>query len=54
MSLRSLGIGQGDAVIKVTNTFYGIVGAIVATVAIPVLIDSDDRFKINVNDVEKI
>ena len=53
LSLKSLGIGSGDQVITVTNTFYATVGAIVAVGATPVLIDCDNRFQINVNDIEK-
>lgn len=53
LSLKSLGVGQGDEVITVTNTFYATVGAIVATGATPVLIDSDERFQINTNEIEK-
>lgn len=51
LSLKSLGIGKGDEVITVTNTFYATVGAIVAVGAVPVLCDSDERFQI---DVDKI
>ena len=53
LSLKSLGIGPGDQVITVTNTFYATVGAIVAVGATPVLIDCDNRFQIKVNDIEK-
>ncbi len=51
LALRCLGIGKGDEVITVTNSFYATVGAIVAVGATPVLVDSDDRFQI---DIEKI
>ena len=51
LALKSVGIGNGDEVITVTNTFYATVGAIVATGATPVFVDSDDRFQI---DVDKI
>ncbi len=53
LSLKSLGVGHGDQVITVTNTFYATVGAIVAVGATPVLVDCDDRYQINVNEVEK-
>ncbi len=53
LSLKSLGIGKGDEVITVTNTFYATVGAIVAVGAKPVLCDSDSRFQIDVTKIEK-
>ncbi len=52
LSLKALGIGPGDEVITVTNTFYATVGAIVAVGALPVLIDCDDRFQIDVSKIE--
>ena len=54
LSLKSLGIGPGDQVITVTNTFYATVGAIVAVGATPVLIDCDERFQINVKAIEEV
>ena len=51
LSLKALGVGPGDEVITVANTFYATVGAIVAVGATPVLIDCDDRFQI---DCDKI
>ena len=51
LSLKCLGIGPGDEVITVTNTFYATVGAIVAVGATPVLIDCDKRFQINVTKI---
>ncbi|MDC3096441.1 DegT/DnrJ/EryC1/StrS family aminotransferase [Alphaproteobacteria bacterium] len=53
LSLKSLGVGPGHEVITVTNTFYATVGAIVAVGATPVLIDSDDRFQINVDKISE-
>ncbi len=47
LALKSLGIGSGDEVITVTNTFYATVGAIVAVGAKPVFVDSDDRYQID-------
>jgi len=52
LSLKALGVGQGDEVITVTNTFYATVGAIVAVGATAVLVDSDDRFQINIDTIE--
>jgi aminotransferase EvaB len=52
LSLKALDIGIGDEVITVANTFYATVGAIVAVGATPVLIDSDERFQININEIE--
>jgi aminotransferase EvaB len=53
LSLKALGIGAGDEVITVTNTFYATVGAIVAVGATPVLIDCDDRFQIDCDKIEE-
>ncbi|MEW6055585.1 MAG: DegT/DnrJ/EryC1/StrS family aminotransferase [Bdellovibrionota bacterium] len=52
LALKSLGIGAGDEVITVANTFYATVGAIVATGARPVFVDSDDRYSIDVTQIE--
>ena len=53
LSLKSLGIKEKDEVITVANTFYATVGAIVAVGATPVLVDSDQRFQINLESIEK-
>lgn len=47
LSLKSLGIQEGDEVITVCNTFYATVGAIVACGAKPILIDCDQRYQID-------
>ena len=53
LSLKSLGVGPGDEVITVANTFIATVGSIVATGAKPVLVDCDDRYQIDVGKIEK-
>jgi len=52
LSLKSLGIGIGDEVITVCNSFYATTGAIVAVGAIPVFVDCDNRYQIDVNAIE--
>jgi dTDP-4-amino-4,6-dideoxygalactose transaminase len=53
LCLKSLGIGKGDEVITVCNTFYATVGAIVAVGAKPVFCDTDSRYQINILEIEK-
>ena len=53
LCLKALGIEKGDEVITVANTFYATVGAIVAVGATPVLVDSDERFQIDVRKIEE-
>jgi dTDP-3-amino-2,3,6-trideoxy-4-keto-D-glucose/dTDP-3-amino-3,4,6-trideoxy-alpha-D-glucose/dTDP-2,6-dideoxy-D-kanosamine transaminase len=47
LSLKAAGMGPGDEIITVANTFYASVGAIVAVGATPVLVDCDDRYQID-------
>ena len=53
LSLKSLGIKKGDEVITVCNTFYATVGAIVACGAKPILVDCDQRYQKNFENIEK-
>ena len=52
LCLKSLGVGQGDEVNTVPNTFYATVGAIVAVGARPVFVDVDDRMQIDPDLIE--
>ncbi len=53
LSLKSLGIKKGDEIITAANTFYATVGAIVACGAKPILVDCDDRYQIDIKQIEK-
>jgi dTDP-3-amino-2,3,6-trideoxy-4-keto-D-glucose/dTDP-3-amino-3,4,6-trideoxy-alpha-D-glucose/dTDP-2,6-dideoxy-D-kanosamine transaminase len=52
LSLKALGVGPGDEVISVPNTFYATIGAIVAVGATPVFIDVDDRYQMAPEKIE--
>jgi len=52
LSLKAIGVGQGDEVITVPNTFIATVGAIMATGARPVFVDVTDEFTINPEFIE--
>ena len=52
LALRSVGVGYGDEVITAANTFVATVGAISELGAIPVFIDCDDTFCMDVDQVE--
>ena len=53
LSMKAIGLGEGDEVITVANTFYATVGAIVECGATPVLVDADDRYQISLTAIEK-
>lgn len=53
LSLKSIGIGIGDEIITVANTFYASVGAIVAVGATPVLVDCDESYQISPTAIEE-
>tara|TARA_B100000686_G_scaffold355016_1_gene469086 strand:- start:10340 stop:11440 length:1101 start_codon:yes stop_codon:yes gene_type:complete len=54
ISLKSLGIKENDEVITVCNSFYATAGAICALNAKPVFVDTDNRFQIDENKIEKV
>ena len=51
LSLKALGIGQGDEVITVPYTFVATVGSIVTAGAKPVFVDVKDDYNINENQI---
>jgi aminotransferase EvaB len=53
LSLKAINIKPGDEIITVCNSFYATTGAIVAVGAIPIFVDCDDRYQIDVNQIEK-
>ena len=53
LSLKALGVTSGDEVITAANTFVATVGAITEIGAIPVFVDCDDTFCMNVDLLEK-
>ncbi len=53
LSLKALGVGNGDEVITAANTFVATVGAICEIGAKPVFVDCDETFCMNHNLIEK-
>ena len=53
LSLKALGIKEGDEVITTPFTFYATIGAIVTSGAIPVFVDVKQDYNINENLIEK-
>ena len=53
LALKALGVGEGDEVITVPNTFIATVGAIAATGAFPRLVDVGEDYNIEPAGLEK-
>ena len=53
LSLKALGIKQGDEIITAANTFVATVGAITELGAKPVFVDCDDTFCMNIKLLKK-
>ncbi len=53
LSLKALGVKPGDEIITAANTFVATVGAICELGAIPIFVDCDDTFCMNVTLVEE-
>ena len=53
LSLKSLGIKEGDEVITSTYTFYATIGAIVTAGAKPIFCDCDENYNIDVSKIEE-
>ena len=53
LSLKAIGVKQGDEIITAANTFVATVGAITELGAIPIFVDCDDTFCMNTNLIEK-
>jgi dTDP-4-amino-4,6-dideoxygalactose transaminase len=53
LSLKALGVKEGDEVITTPYTFYATIGAIVTAGAIPIFVDVTNDYNINPNLIEK-
>jgi dTDP-3-amino-2,3,6-trideoxy-4-keto-D-glucose/dTDP-3-amino-3,4,6-trideoxy-alpha-D-glucose/dTDP-2,6-dideoxy-D-kanosamine transaminase len=53
LPLKLLGVEKGDEIITAANTFVATVGAITELGAIPIFVDCDDTFCMNVDLIEK-
>src|SRR3989338_7948908 len=53
LALKAAGVKPGDEVITVANTFFATVGAIVASGARPVFVDSAERYQIDAKKISK-
>lgn len=52
-SLKAIGIQKGDEVITVSHTFVASISTIIHCGAVPVLVDINDDFLMNVDEIEK-
>jgi dTDP-4-amino-4,6-dideoxygalactose transaminase len=52
LALKAAGVGSGDEVISVPNTFYATIGAVIALNAVPIFVDCDQRMQIDVEKLE--
>ena len=52
LSLKALGVKEGDEVITTPYTFYATIGAIVTAGAKPVFVDVNQDYNINVDKIE--